>query len=147
MSNGAITAPRLKPARGMAMVSPLFSVNHLGIVERIGTTEQPIAIPIENPQTRYTCHNALICDISKSPVPSDRPATVTRIRGPYRSLTLPLTWVRTPAISIAVEKAPERGPLSQPNSAVNGFKNRPKPMIASAFVAKTQRLIKTMTQP
>ncbi|GAI25851.1 unnamed protein product [marine sediment metagenome] len=113
------------PAKVSPMAIPLFLANHLGIVEVIGIKQQLIPIPIKSPQTKYTCHNELICDIKKKPIPVNSPLSVTKIRGPYLSLSLPLRIEKSPDISINIEKAPDSAPLSQPNSIVRGTKNTP----------------------
>jgi hypothetical protein len=92
----------------------------------IGINQQPLEIPISNPQTKYTCHNELTCDIRKNAIPAVRPVIVTRSRGPYLSANFPARIARTPLTNIFIELAADRVPLSQPNAVVSGIRNMPK---------------------
>jgi len=108
------------------MAIPLFLTNHLGIVDMTGIKKQLPPVAMRSPQIKYTCHNELICEYNKNPVPASIPLSVARIRGPYLSLNLPVRMPRGPATSEFMERAADRAPLSQLNSIVIGLKNMPK---------------------
>lgn len=139
--------PRPTPAVVIAMAIPLFSSNHRGIVDIIGMRQQATPPPIKRPQIKYTCHNELMYDNNKNPIPVNSPASVTKILGPYLSLNLPLKIPRNPPSSKDTEKAPDSAPLSQPNSTVIGLKNMPKVVIEIDCMAMTKVPIPTMNQP
>jgi hypothetical protein len=145
--SGAIIPPRPIPDIAIPTAIPRFFVNHLGRVDIIGITEKPKPIPIRIPQIKYTCHNALICDSNKKATPVKRPPIVTKRRGPYLSLSLPLRIPRPPPTIKFKEIAADRAPLSQPNSAVIGFKNTPKLCNGNERAARIPMQITTITQP
>ena len=72
--------------------------------------------------------------INNNPKPANRPLSVTRIRGPYLSVSFPMTIPAIPLSSEANEKAPDMTALPELNSVASGFKKTPKVNVIIAFM-------------